>query len=218
MTRTSAATIEDEWAARMGGASELLATPEVAFALSVTGLVAAALWLAHPQQAALRVAGLGVGALGVAGLALRPVSLLAGFLLLLAGLSFMMEVVNLPGVALHAVGGALALVAAGLSLDDPWNGAHPGLVIPVAAAAGGGVFHAARTSSRAVQNKPFAAGPGLAGSEAVVLLADGKCGFAVVRGELWRLHATGGDALREGDTVQVVAHETGELLVRRASR
>ncbi len=54
MTRmaATASSADGEWAGGVNVAGELLAAPEIAFALSVAGIVATALWVAHPKHTA----------------------------------------------------------------------------------------------------------------------------------------------------------------------
>jgi membrane-bound ClpP family serine protease len=169
--------------------AETLAIPELGFALIALGLVATAAWGAHPTLRWVGASGVLVLCCGLVGLAIMPPSPAALFLLALTVANLAMEVLCLPGFALHAIGGALGLALAGLCLSEPWSGAHPSVVLPGAALVGVGTWWAARQSWRARRTDPLDTSDRLLGRDLVVLdVGDGNLGHAVVAGHMWMIH------------------------------
>jgi membrane-bound ClpP family serine protease len=193
---------------------EILAVAEVSFVLLAAGLLAVAVWLAAPARLWVILAGSLVLAGGIFGLVTLPLSGGAVFLLTFGAASLLMEVLAAPGLLLHAAGGAVALIMAGLCLHHPWSGAHPLVVVPTTLIAAAGTWLAARRSWRAIRSDPFAPSSELVGRETVVLDADQDVGYAVVAGQLWVIHATSHD-LRPGCAVRVTRHSTESLTVQR---
>jgi membrane-bound serine protease (ClpP class) len=198
-------------------ALELLAVPEAAFVLVAAGILAAAIWAAQPHLWPSGLAAVPTLGAGSAGLVLGPTSTGAFLLLLLAVACLAMEVYSLPGLMVHAAGGATALAIAGLSLHGADGGAHPGAAIPAALVVGLATWAAARCSWRAVRVDPLDASPGLIGRDAVVLhVSDDHTGVAVVAGRLWTIHDP--DRPLRAGTPAVVAGRRGEALIVRQRR
>ncbi len=195
------------------GAQTALAVPEVAFLLIALGYLALATWLALPH---LWVWGLAAAPLLIAGsTGLVHLSPTAGavFLLVLAAASLAMEVLSLPGLMLHAVGGAVALAGAGLWLHGPWAGAHPAVAVPAALAVGWGTWWAARRSWRAARVDPWADSSRLVGRELVVLHVQDGLGHAVVAGHVWPVRDPD-RPLQAGRWARVTERRGDELTVR----
>jgi membrane-bound serine protease (ClpP class) len=204
--------------ASASAALELLAVPEAAFVLVAAGILASAIWAAQPHlwlSGLVAVPTLGAGS---AGLVLGPTSSGALLLLALAVAGLAMEVYSLPGLMVHAAGGATALAIAGLCLHGPDGGAHPGAAIPAALVVGLATWAAARRSWRATRVEPLDVSPRLIGREAVVLhVSDDHTGVAVVAGRLWTIHDP--DRPLRAGIPTVVAGRRGEaLLVRQRGR
>jgi membrane-bound ClpP family serine protease len=193
---------------------EILAVAEVSFVLLAAGLLALAVWLAAPRRLWVILVGSLVLAAGIFGLVRLPLSGGAVFLLTFGAASLLMEVLAAPGLLLHAAGGAVALIMAGLCLHHPWSGAHPLVVVPTALLTAAGTWLAARRSWRAIRSDPLAPSTELVGRETVVLDADQDVGYAVVAGELWVIRATRRD-LRPGCVVRVTRHSPECLTVQR---
>lgn len=194
--------------------AELIAVAEVAFLLTAAGLLAAAVWLAAPRTLSPAVAAVPLLAGGAAGLVTLGAGAAAVLLLSLAATSFVLEVLAAPGLLLHAVGGGVALAMGGACLHEPWVGAHPGLVVPVAVTVTLGTWTAGRRSWRVTREDELATGDRLTGRIATVLdvhRTDPHSGYAVVAGQLWRIDAR--EPLTPGARVRVVAHQESGLAV-----
>jgi membrane-bound ClpP family serine protease len=111
---------------------ELLGVAELSYLLAVLGALGVVCWLAAPGLPAIGAAGAALFAAGNVGLAMAPASTGAFLLLWLGAASLAMEVLNLPGIGLHAVGGGISFALAGLFLHGPWSGAPAGIVVPIA--------------------------------------------------------------------------------------
>jgi membrane protein implicated in regulation of membrane protease activity len=211
-TEDSGALASDVELATLG--TELLAIPEIALILTAAGLLATAVWAAHPHLWQLGTSA--AAAVAAASTSLHTVSPHPGALLLLflATASLAMEVYSLPGLMLHAAGGATALAMAGLCLHGPWTGAHPGVAIPAGLVVGLGTWSAARRSWRGSRSDPWALSNRLVGRELVVLhVVDGHLGHAVVAGQLWAIRDPE-RPLHEGCVVRVTERRSDELLVQ----
>jgi membrane-bound ClpP family serine protease len=191
---------------------EAVSVVEVTFGLTAGGVLLLVVWTAAPRLIAVAAIGLPVLAAGVLGLARIPTTSAAILLLVLAAASLVMEVLVTRGLLLHAVGGGLALALAGLWLEGPGRGAHPCVVLPVAAAVTLGTWLAARRSWGAVRDNPFAESPCLRGRTGTVLDAQDCHGHAVIAGQLWTITTTG-RPLRAGGQVEVVSAATDCLIV-----
>lgn len=193
---------------------ELLSVPEVAFVLIAAGLLATTVWAAHPHLWPVGVSAAPLLVGGSTGLHALSPSAAAVLLLVLTAASLAMEVYMLPGLLLHAAGGATGLAVAGLFLEGPGAGAHPTVVVPAALVVGLGCWAAARGSWRATRIDPFATSSRLVGRELVVLdVADGRVGHAVVAGFIWVVRDPE-RPLREGSKAHVIEQHGDELLVR----
>jgi membrane-bound ClpP family serine protease len=191
---------------------EAVSLVEVTFGLTAGGVLLLVIWTAAPRLIAVAAIGLPVLAAGVLGLASIPTTPAAILLLVLAAASLVMEVLLTRGLLLHAVGGGLALALAGLWLETPGSGAHPGVVLPVAATVTLGTWLAARRSWGAVRDDPFAESPCLRGRTGTVLDAQDCQGHAVIAGQLWTITTTG-RPLRAGGQVEVISAATDRLIV-----
>ena len=132
-----------------------MAHPLVAF-----GLLGITLWLANPAAVWRFRAGLLALAAGVAGMAGGRVSAGAVLFLLLAAGSLAMEVLAFPGCGLHAAGGGVALLLAGLFWTEEPVGPYAVVVVAVAAAVGGLTYRAGRRSWRRARTSRSAARTG----------------------------------------------------------
>lgn len=198
-------------------AFDALAIPELAFPLVAFGLVGLACCVAATPSAWLGAAGAGLLVPGALGLVALPVSAEGVLFLVLAAASLWLEVVSTPGWGLHASGGAVALTAAGLSLEGEWSGAHPGVVVPTACLVGATTYLVGRRSPRFHRVDPFARVSVLTGQEAVVLSSSGARGHAVVCGEIWAIRSCGGSRLRAGERVRVTEAGRNWLTVERCA-
>jgi membrane-bound ClpP family serine protease len=194
----------------------MLIIPEVAFLLLASGLLALNVWIAHPHLAVAAALAPVLLVGGIIATVSMPASAAAFYFLVLATGSFLLEVLSLPGMVLHASGGAFSLVLAGLCLQEPWIGAHPGVVLPAAALVGLGTYVAGRQSWRVARTDPFDSSPRLIGRKAVVLTAELNAGHAVIGGAVWPIASS--NKLCPGDIVSVIGMEYGRLLVRASGR
>ncbi|HEY6744331.1 MAG TPA: NfeD family protein [Mycobacteriales bacterium] len=185
---------------------------EVAYPLAAVGLLGVVVWLASP--AAVWRGRLGAVALaaGIAGMIAGDISAGAVLLLLLAAGALVMEVLAFPGIGLHAAGGGIALLLAGLYWEEEPTGPYVGVIVAVAVAVAGLTYRAGRHSWRRARDKPFDGSLGPVGRRAVVLAARGSVGRGVVQGQLWELRGRDG-ALREAQTVEVVGRAGDWLIV-----
>lgn len=194
---------------------DILAVPEVTYLLVVAGVLCIVVRLAAPALGWSAVAaGTTLLAIGSTGLFSLPVSAAGLLMLSFAAASLCMEVAS-PGFGLHAAGGAVSLVLAGIYLTADRPGVHPVLVVPVAVAVAAITYFAGRRSWRCIRDRPFEASPKLVGRGTVVLTATGSTGRGVVSGGLWDLRTEGGH-LRAGQTVRVTEAAEGWLLVEDA--
>jgi membrane-bound ClpP family serine protease len=194
-------------------ALSILEPLEVAYPLVAFGLLGVVVWLAIP--AAVWSCGVGVIALaaGVAGMAAGQISAGAVLFLLMAAGALAMEVLAFPGFGLHAAGGGVGLLMAGLFWTEQPVGPYAAVVAAVAAVVAGLTYRAGRRSWRRIRDEPFERSSELTGRRAVVLAGRGSLGHGVVDGELWQLRARS-VALREAQAVEVVAQADDWLVVR----
>lgn len=191
---------------------EVLAVPEVAFLLVATGLLVGMVWIAQPHLWGLGLSTAPLLAAGSTGLVMLEATPAALLLLTLAVASLAMEVLHLPGLMLHAVGGTAALMGAGSWLLGPWSGAHPTVAVPASVVVGLGTWAAARRSWRAAD--PLTESARLIGREVVILrVGDEDEGCAVVAGRLWTIRDPR-RPLREGGLAKVTGVEGDRLTVR----
>lgn len=184
---------------------------EVAYPLVAFGLLGVVVWLASPGAVWCCRGGVVALAAGVAGMAAGDISAGAVLFLLMAAGALVMEVLAFPGIGLHAAGGGVALLLAGLYWTQQPVGLYVAVIVAVAVAVAGLTYRAGRRSWRRTRDEPFDGSPELMGRRAVVLAARDSGGHGVVQGELWQLRARSG-ALREAQTVEVV-DQTDDWLV-----
>lgn len=193
----------------------LLGLAEASFLLIAVGLFCIVFRLACPNRWSV-MAGSVLLMFGLVALVALPVHPGGLLLLAFAAASLLMEVLGYPGIGLHAIGGGVSLLLAGLFLTGEWSGAHPAAVAPTAIAAAAATYVAGRRSWRYVRNKPMVPFPQVAGRRTVVLSSTGAVGCGVVGGELWQLRA-GKGLLIQGQTVQVVEALDQYLIVEPAA-
>jgi membrane-bound serine protease (ClpP class) len=189
----------------------LLADPNLAFLFISLGTLAVIYELANPGLGLAGVIGVILLILGFFSLAVLPVNAAGAALLILAAGLFIGELF-VPGIGVLGAGGTIALLLGGLFLFEGPYGVSPAVLWPVALVVGAGVLLAARLTWRA-RRAPSAAGlEALIGRKAVVRVAEGPSGEALVEGAWWRVRSRNGH-LTEGQTVTVVATEGLELIV-----
>lgn len=197
------------------GTLDVVAAPELTFIILVAGLLCWVLRLASSTHGWTTFTGLALLILGSAALFALPVRG-AGILMLgCAVASLSMEMLALPGFGLHAIGGGVSLLVAGVYLTGEPPGAHLAVVVPAAFAVAVITFLAGRRSWRCVRDQPFDPAPTLVGRGCVVLSATGRIAYGVVSGEVWQLRGQDGH-LSEGESVRVTA-ETADWLVVEAT-
>lgn len=197
------------------GTLNVIGAPELTFLILVAGLLCLVLRLASSTHGWTLYTGLVLLILGSAALFALPVRG-AGILMLgFAVASLCMEVLALPGFGLHAIGGGVSLLFAGVYLTGEPPGAHLAVVVPAAVAVAIITFLAGRRSWRCVRDQPFDLSPILVGRGSVVLSATGPIAYGVVSGEVWQLRGQDGH-LSEGQSVRVNA-ETADWLVVEAT-
>jgi membrane-bound ClpP family serine protease len=189
-----------------------LGLEEASFLLIAAGLICVVLWVASPSLRCSVISGSALLALGLVGLVSLPVHAAGVLLLAFAAASLCLEVLAYPGMGLHAIGGGVSLLLAGLFLTGHWSGAHPAAVLPVAVLVGVTTYWAGRRSWRYVRNKPMVPYPRLQGRRTTVLASTGPVGQGVIGGEVWQLRPHHGE-LRQGQAVEVVEVLTQYLVV-----
>ena len=189
-----------------------VAPAELAFVLVAAGLVCIVFRLASPAMGWKAVV---LGSLflllGAASLASLPPRAAGLLMLALAVASLGMEVLVLPGFGLHAVGGGVSLILAGVYLTEDVPGVHPAVAVPIAVAVAGLTYFAGRRSWRCIRHRPLDSSTMLVGRGTVVLTATGSSGRGVVSGHVWELRTEHGE-LRPGETV-CVTQLVGDYLV-----
>lgn len=214
--RTRGASLLDarpDWRARLLG---VLTNPAIALLLMTVGVYGLIFEFANPGFAVPGVVGAICLLLALYALQLLPVNY-AGLALILLGLAFMVAEAFLPSFGALGLGGIAAFVAGALILIDtelPGYGIPPPLVALLAALSALLIAGVAGLALRTRRRAPV--GDELVGSMARVVAlgpdAPGE-GWAVVRGETWRV---AGDApLQPAQRVRVLARQG--LLLRVAA-
>ena len=190
---------------------EIGGAPEIAFLLVIAALMCLALRLAGYWTTWTLASGLLLLVLG--GLSLATLPAHPGGLLMFAFLagSLALEVLW-PGYGLHALGGGVSALFAGLYLTGDPPSTHPGVVVPVAVLVTVSVFMAGRRSWRYRRDQPFDTSGELVGRRTVVLTVRDAVAHGVVSGELWELRTPNGE-LREGAAVRIIEAREGWLVV-----
>ncbi len=169
------------------------ALPEVTYLVLAAGLVCVVLRLAMPGLGALVVCpAVLLLAMGGAGLVVLPVRGPALLLLGFAVAALCLEVLAFPGIGLHAVGGGLSLLLAGLYLHEETFTVHLGVVVPAAVGITVITFLAGRHSWRYVKDQPLHRSGRLVGRRVFVLTADGATGAALLADRIWDIHSIDG--------------------------
>jgi membrane-bound ClpP family serine protease len=193
--------------------AEAGALPEATYLLVAGGLVCVVLRLAIPGLGALVVSpAVVLLAMGGAGLVVLPVGGPALLLLGFALAALCLEVMAFPGLGLHAVGGGLSLLLAGLYLHEETFAAHLGVVIPAAVGTGVITFIAGRHSWRYIKDQPLHRSGRLVGRRVFVLTADGATGAALLTDRIWDISSADGP-LHPGQPVRVAQAFDDWLLV-----
>ena len=188
---------------------------EASFLLVAVGLFCVVFRLASPNRWSVTIGSV-LLMFGVVALLALPVHPGGVLLLAFAATLLFVEVLGYPGTGLHAVGGGVSLLLAGLCLTGQGSGAHPAVVVPTAVGTVVASYLAGRRSWRYARNKPLAPFPQLAGRRTVVMSSTGSVGRGVVGGELWQLRAQRG-LLVDGQAVQVVEALEEYLIVEPAA-
>lgn len=205
------ATYELSWTR---GILQTLANPQLAFLFMSIAPLAILYELISPSGGVGAVFGGIMLILGLFSLAVLPVNLVGVVLLLLAAGLFAAELFA-PGLGVFAVGGALALVLAGLFLFPEASGVAIGLevLLPVAAAVAVVAVGIGRFAVRSHKADEFAGQGGtMVGSTGTVRSSDGRTGQVFVSGAIWRARGAEGP-LERGQRVRVVDMEGLELVV-----
>ncbi|HZM79812.1 MAG TPA: nodulation protein NfeD [Candidatus Limnocylindrales bacterium] len=183
---------------------QIIADPNLAFLFLSIGTLAVVYEAASPGMGLSGVIGVILLILGFYALSVLPVNVAGIALLVLAGALFAAEVIH-PGVAVFAVGGAIALALAGVFLfQGEGMGVSPAVFVPTAAVVGLGALFAGRLAWKARRSPPISGESTLTGQEATVSRMDGDVGMVFVEGAWWR--ARGPDLL-VGQRVRVVGRD-----------
>lgn len=201
----------------MGLGSRLLHAllqPSVAFILFYVGLMLVVVEVLHPGVSVPGVLGVVsmVGAFTAFGM--LPVQLI-GLVLLVASVVFFLLELKHPGLGFPTVGGLVSLLLGGVLLFDrdvPGAQVSPGVIIPVAIAAGLFFYFVVRAALRAralpVDYRPAT----LVGAEGIAITDLNPVGSARVALEDWTAEAIGGE-IPKGTKVKVVGLEGLKLRV-----
>lgn len=194
------------------------ALPEITYLLLSVGLVCVVFRLAAPGFGAAGVAlAVLVLSLGGIGLLAMPVTGAALLLLGLAAAALGMELLAFPGFGLHAVGGGVSLLLAGLYLLEEPFAVHVAVVIPAALATSVITYLAGRRSWRYVEDHPLDGSRRLVGRRTVVLTAHGSTGYVFLADQVWEICSDDGP-LEPGGSVHVTRAFDDWLLVESAPR
>lgn len=211
--RTQGATVvvqAPDWRTRVLG---VIAIPTVAVVLMMIGFYGLFIEFTSPGFGVPGVAGAISLLIGLYALHLLPVNW-AGAALLAFGIVLMVAELLLPSFGVLGIGGVIAMAVGGLMLIDtdvPGFGVPLWLVAGITATSALVIFAVGGMALRA-RRRPVATGRSeLVGSTGRVVEVDGSEGWAEVRGERWRVRASG--PLRSGDTVRVTAIEGLTLVV-----
>jgi len=189
---------------------QIVADPNLAFLFLSIGTLAVVYEAASPGMGLSGVVGVILLILGFYALSVLPVNVAGIALLILAAALFAAEVIH-PGVAVFAVGGAIALALAGLFLfQGEGVGVSPAVFVPTAAVVGVGAVFAGRLAWKARRSPPVSGESTLTGREATVARMDGAVGMVFVEGAWWRAR---GPELLVGQRVRVIGRDGLTLLV-----
>lgn len=182
---------------------QFLADPTVAFLFLSVGTLALIYELATPGVGAGGVVGAILIILALYSLSVLPVNVAGLALLVLAAGLFVAEVFA-PGVAVFAVGGAIALALAGVLLFRGPFSLDRTVVLPTAAVVAVGAVAAGRLTWRARRAPPVSGLSTLVGREAVVRRVDGADAMVFVEGAWWAARSRTGEPLHPDQAVRVV--------------
>lgn len=183
---------------------QIIADPNLAFLFLSIGTLAVVYEAASPGMGLSGIVGVILLVLGFYALSVLPVNVAGVALLILAGALFAAEVIH-PGVAVFAVGGAIALALAGVFLfQGEGVGVSPAVFVPTAAVIGIGALFAGRLAWRARRSPPISGESTLRGQEATVARIDGETAMVFVEGAWWRAQGAG---LAVGQRVRVVGRD-----------
>lgn len=193
---------------------QALANPQIAFLfMSIAPLAILYEFISPSGGVGLIIGGI-LLLLGLFSLAVLPVSFVGVALLVLAAALFAAELFA-PGVGIFAVGGAIALVLAGLFLFPEASGIAIGMevILPIAAALAVVALLIGRFAVRSQRSPKFAGQGGtMVGETGTVRSVDGDTAQVWASGAMWRARSPSGP-LERGARVRVVDMEGLQLVV-----
>lgn len=202
--RTADARVDDEEMGLLRRIQQTLADPNLAFLFLSIGTLALIFELATPGIGAGAAIGGTLVLLGLFSLSVLPVGVTGVLFLLLAAGLFVAELFA-PGIGVAAVGGAVALVLAGIFLvrDTPGLSVSLAVVVPVAVVVAGAVILAGQLVVRSHRRTTRYSGPGMLLDRTVTVRGTPPDAQAFVEGAWWSVRSSGAP-LGDGTTARVV--------------
>jgi membrane-bound serine protease (ClpP class) len=201
---------EQDWRSRL---LSTIANPGLALLLLTVGIYALVFEFTSPGLVAPGVIGAICVVLALFALQMLPVNY-AGLALILLGIGFLVAEIFVPSVGVLGLGGVLAFALGAAVLidsDSPGWGIPVPLIALLSLASAVFVAIVAGMAARA-RRRPVVTGPAtLVSAPGELLEFAGGEGWALVRGEHWRVHGPAG--LRPGDCVHVTSLRDGVLEV-----
>ncbi len=211
--------IEISWRDRF---LNLITDPNIAYILLMLGMLGLFFELANPGVILPGVIG-GISLI-LAFFALQSLPFnWAGLLLILFGLILLIAEIKVVSHGVLTIGGVISLVLGSLMLIETPSPSSTGLriswtvILPMVATTVGLFLFVVTAGIRAQLLRPATGSEGLIGVEGITRSALDPEGQVFVRGEIWRAVAEG-EAVPEGERVEVVGMDRLTLKVRKAAR
>jgi membrane-bound serine protease (ClpP class) len=194
-----------------------IAHPQIAMLLMTAGFLGLYVEFTHPGVVFPGVAGAICLLLGLAALHMLPINT-TGLVLLLLGVALLVAEAFLPTFGILGVGGLVAFALGGLFLFEAGSGLQLSrtLVLGTAGTVGAVMLVIATLVARSQWRRPAMGAEGMIGAVGVVKRRLAPEGTVLVHGEYWTAES-GGEAVDEGERVQVTAVDGLRLRVRRRS-
>ncbi len=193
-------TLEPDWRSRL---LAVITDPSVALILMMIGIYGLIFEFSTPGMVVPGIAGAICLLLGLFALQMLPVNY-AGLALIAFGVGCMVAEVFLPTFGAVGVGGIIAFAFGAVMLIDtdvPGFGVPLSLIAGLCAVSAAFLFGMSTLLLRARQRPVVSGADTLVGSVGVVVDATPTDGWAMVRGEQWRIHSN--SALARGQSVRV---------------
>lgn len=213
---TAGAAVDDFDLGFFRSIQQWLADPNLAFLFLSVGTLAILYEFANPGVGAGGIVGAIMLVLAFFSLSVLPVNVAGILLMVLAGALFLGELF-VPGIGVMAVGGAVSLVLSGILLFRGSTGVDPAVLWPTAVVVGGGAVLLGRMAWR-TRRAPRRSGGELLVGQTVTVRSVGEHGAqAFVEGAYWNVRRADDGPLETGQTVTVVGIDGLDLVVEPAS-